>query len=92
MTADVIHDPSIDCTCEPGGPASCEYRWLADAVIAHLNPRDGDEAEVALLIAAVSRVTAYVESLPCTCKPGPEDGPCGRCAALGQWEGEPVGR
>ena len=38
------------------------------------------------------RLTAYVQSLPCTCAPGPYDGPCGRCAALGQWEGEPVGR
>ena len=83
MTADVIHDPETDC---------CDYRLLADAVIARLNPRDGDEAEVSLLVAAVARVTAYVTSLPCTCKPGPEDGPCGRCAALGQWEREPVGR
>jgi hypothetical protein len=65
------------------------YRLLADAVIARLNPRDGDEAEVSLLIAAVARIAAYVQSLPCTCKPGPYDGPCGRCAALGQWNGEP---
>jgi len=92
MTADVIHDPATDwCACEPNGDEVCDYRLLADAVIARLNPRDGDEAEVALLIAAVARITAYVKSLPCTCKPGAENGPCGRCAALGQWEGEPVG-
>jgi hypothetical protein len=88
--ADVIHDPETDwCACEPEGDERCDYRLLADTVIARLNPRDGDEAEVSLLIAAVARIIAYVKSLPCTCKPGPEDGPCGRCAALGQWHGLP---
>jgi hypothetical protein len=87
---DVIHDPQTDwCACEPEGYWRCDYRLLADSVIDKLNPRDGDEAEVALCIAAVDRIAAYVTSLPCTCKPGPEDGPCGRCAALGQWDGEP---
>ena len=37
-------------------------------MIERLNPRDGDEAEVALCIAAVACITAYVTSLPCTCK------------------------
>ena len=77
---DVIHDPETDwCACTPEGDERCDYRLLADAVIARLNPRDGDEAEVALLIAAVGRITAYVESLPCNA-----GSPCGRCAALGR--------
>ena len=93
MTADVIHDPKTDwCACEPHGDEVCDYRLLADAVIDELNPRDGDEAEVHLCTDAVRNIAAYVRSLPCTCKPGPEDGPCGRCAALGQWCGERVGR
>ena len=54
MTADVIHDPATDwCACTPEGDERCDYRLLADAVIAKLNPRDGDEAEVALCITAV---------------------------------------
>ena len=85
MDTDVIHDPSADCTCESGDDDICEYRMLADAVIEKLDPRDGDEAEVALCIAAVERVAAYVQSLPCTCA----DEPCGRCAAIGQWMGRP---
>ena len=67
MTADVVHDPVTDwCACTPEGDERCDYRMLADAVIARLNPRDGDEAEVALLIAAVARITAYVKSPPIT--------------------------
>jgi hypothetical protein len=62
---------------------------LADAVIARLNPRDGDEAEVSLLIAAIARITAYVQSIPCICELSPDGEPCGRCAALNQWNGEP---
>ena len=89
---DVIHNPAADCACEPGGPETCEYRMLADEVIKELNPRDGDEAEVALLMAAVGRTATYVRSLPCTCDPGTDDDPCGRGAALGQWHGVPVGR
>jgi hypothetical protein len=88
--ADVIHDPRTDaCACEPLGDVVCDYRLLADGVIEHLNPRDGDEAEVYLLREAVEQVAGYVESLPCTCKPGYDDEPCGRCAAIGQWHGKP---
>ena len=90
MTADVIHDPATDwCACTPEGDERCDYRLLADAVIARLNPRDGDEAEVALLIAAIARITAYVKSIPCICELSRDGEPCGRCAALGQWRGEP---
>jgi hypothetical protein len=54
--ADVIHDPRTDwCACPPEGADRCDYRLLADAVIAHLDVRDGDEAEVALCIEAVER-------------------------------------
>jgi hypothetical protein len=89
----VTHDPETDwCACTPEGGERCDYRLLADAVIARLNPRDGDEAEVSLCIQAVERVAAYVTSLPCTCKSGPYDGPCDRCAVLGQWHKEGVSR
>ena len=86
---DVTHDPQTDwCACEPEGYWRCDYRLLADAVVAKLNPGDGDEAEVSLCIQAVERVAAYAASLPCTCTPGYDDGPCGRCAALGQRHGQ----
>ena len=91
--ADVIHHPETDaCACEPLGDVVCDYRLLADGVIEHLNPSDGDEAEVYLCRQAVERAAAFIESLPCTCKPGFDDDPCGRCAALGQRHGEPVQR
>jgi hypothetical protein len=86
---DVIHDPKTDwCACEPGSLDRCDYRLLADAVEDALNVRDGDEAEVSLCIDAVENVAAYVRSLPCTCAPGYDEEPCGRCAAIGQWHGE----
>jgi hypothetical protein len=87
--SDVIHDPETDwCACEPNGANRCDYRMLADTVIEKLNPRDGDEAEVALCIAAVERIAAYVKSVPCICELSRDGEPCGRCAALGQWHGE----
>jgi hypothetical protein len=56
---DVTHDPQTDwCACEPEGADRCGYRLLADAVIAHLDVRDGDEAEVALCIDAVERAAS----------------------------------
>jgi hypothetical protein len=80
---DVTHSPATDwCACEPEGDERCGYRFLADAVIGKLNPVDGDEAEVALCIAAVERIAAYVESLPCTCVPALHS--CRRCQALGR--------
>ena len=91
--ADVIHDPETDaCACEPLGDVVCDYRLLADAVIEHLNPGDDDAAEVAICIDAIASIAAYVESLPCTCEPGYDNEPCGRCAARGQWHGKPVQR
>src|SRR6266568_3531632 len=61
---DVIHDPVRDwCACEPEGDVRCGYRILADAVIAKLAPRDGDEAEVALLITAVYQAADRVAGL-----------------------------
>lgn len=60
---DVTHDPATDwCACEPEGPDRCDYRLLADAVIASLDVRDGDEAEVALCIEAVERAAALPAS------------------------------
>lgn len=87
--SDIIHDPRTDwCACDPGGMDRCDYRMLADAVIGELNPRDGDEAEVALCIAAVERAAEFIRSQTCACQPGDETGPCDRCAALGQWHGK----
>jgi hypothetical protein len=86
---DVIHDPKTDCcACPPGGVYRCDYRLLADAVEEHLNPPDGDEAEVSLCMNAVEQIADFVRSLPCTCAPGYDDEPCGRCRALGQWHAE----
>ena len=94
MSADVVHDPATDwCACTPEGDERCDYRLLADAVIARLNPRDGDEAEVSLLIAAIGIIADFAESLPCDCMPDIYDRPpCDRCRALGQRNGEPVDR
>ncbi len=61
--ADVAHYPNEDCTCESNSDERCEYRMLADAVIAKLDPHDGDEAEVSLCIDAVSNVVARVADL-----------------------------
>lgn len=61
---DVIHDPVTDwCACEPEGDDRCDYRLLADAVIASLDVRDGDEAEVALCIEAVERAATALPSV-----------------------------
>lgn len=49
------------------------------------NPSDDDAAQSAILERAVLAAASYIASLPCTCAPGDEDGPCGRCSALGRW-------
>lgn len=61
--ADVAHYPGEDCTCEPGSDERCEYRMLADTVIANLEVRDGDEAEVALLTRAVEEAATRLSEL-----------------------------
>jgi hypothetical protein len=84
--ADIIHDPKTDwCACEPGGDDRCSYRLLADAVDEHLNPKDADEAEEAIVIGAVERAAAYIRSQPCTCTEQmiADWEPCPRCEALG---------
>lgn len=56
---DVIHDPQGGgCAREPRDAGGCGYRQLADAVIAHLDVRDGAETEVALCIEAVERAAS----------------------------------
>jgi hypothetical protein len=88
---DVIHDPRTDwCACEPGGTDLCAYRMLADTVVERLNPRDGDEAEVSLCMAAVENAAAFIEAQPCYCLADYPDIPCPRCRVLGQWRGKPV--
>lgn len=52
------------------------------------NPRDDDVAVNSILIDAVLGAAAYIASLPCTCAPGDDDGPCDRCSALGRWHDE----
>jgi hypothetical protein len=64
-----------------------DYELLRDVIIDHLNPRDDDVAEVAIMISAVERVASYVAGLPCYCTPEAadfDDDPCGRCEALGR--------
>jgi hypothetical protein len=91
------HDPDELCTCEPGDlrhEGICEYRMLADTVGNLLNPPDADEAEVSILMTAVERAKAYIESQPCICTPeGIEDQmPCPRCAAIGRLGNEVLAR
>lgn len=88
--ARLAHDPAGDCTCEPGGPARCEYRRLADTVDAAFSPPDQDAAEVAIHIEAVKRAAAYIASQPCACTPAAitDQMPCPRCAALGRLNDE----
>lgn len=64
-----------------------EYQELGDEIRDRFNPADGDEAYVALLIKAVQRAAAFIESIPCSCDADALDGsvdPCNRCAALGR--------
>jgi hypothetical protein len=93
------HTPDDHCTCEPdptGAAADrCEYRLLADGIIAQLNPPDGEDAEVSICLAAVESIAGYVRSLPCICPPGAADydeDPCGRCQVLGMAAGKAVDR
>jgi hypothetical protein len=88
----IVHDPRADwCACTPLADARCDYRMLADAVEGELNPPDGDGAEVDICITAVVRIAEFVRGLPCTCTPGDDGEPCGRCDALGQRRGLPTG-
>jgi hypothetical protein len=51
-----VHSFLDNCDCQPYSSDRCEYRMLADAVIASLPTRDGDEAEVSLCIESVERI------------------------------------
>lgn len=90
---DVIHNPDTDwCACEPGGESRCGYRLLADEVIDLFNPRDGEEAEVSILMDHLGIIHKYLMSLPCVCTPDVMDTdvwaePCERCQALGMRAG-----
>ena len=57
------------------------HRMLADTVIGKRNPRDGDVAEVSLLISAVERDPASIDRRPCEC-PELSGETCGRSRAL----------
>ena len=93
MTADVIHDPESDwCACEPFSAARCDFRLLADTIIQQFNPPDGDDAEVAICMTAIGRAAEFVRSLKCECPRRSGAEPCGRCAVLGQYQGERVER
>ena len=95
----MTHDPNDNCNCPgevaAGNPAIdiCEYRMVADLVIRESNPPDQDMAEVAIVMEAIERLTAFVRAQSCTCPPtaGPpdfNDEPCQRCLALGRVRGE----
>jgi hypothetical protein len=90
---DATHDPRTDwCACEPNSMDRCDYRMLADAVIEHLNPPDGDEAEVAICISAIQDIAGFAASLICSCARIEDGGRCPRCAVLGQHQGKRVDR
>lgn len=64
-----------------------KYQLLVEHIIDKLNPRDGDEAEVALCMEAIDKVVAFVEPHRCVCAlDAPETGEhiCPRCDALGR--------
>lgn len=61
-----IHDPNVNCDCEPNSAyprARCEYRTLADAVIDNLPVADGDASELALLVDAVDAIGGALRAL-----------------------------
>ena len=68
------------------------YRILADVITRRLNTLDDKENEAGVCAEAVNGIADYVEALPCTCEPGYDGEPCGRCRNLGQWHGKPMGR
>jgi hypothetical protein len=91
------HDPDENCTCHPDDlmhEGICEYRMLADKVGAALNPPDGDEAEVSLLMTAVEQAQEYIAAQPCTCtlEMVADWDACPRCRALGRRDDKPVQR
>lgn len=71
------------------------YRYLADHIVAQLNPPETDEAEEAILAKAVTLCQEYIDGQPCTCPPGADTmdaDPCLRCAAIGRECDRPVER
>ncbi len=51
------------------------------------NPRDGEEAEEAILSDHLEMVATFVADKACTCWGRKDGDPCRRCAALGQAAG-----
>lgn len=59
------------------------YRFLADKVIELFNPRDGEEAEEAILADHLEMVAEWIEKHLCRCQA--PDSVCGRCETLGRY-------
>jgi hypothetical protein len=73
----------------PGKEATDEYEYIRDAVIEHLNPRDGDDGEAFLMVEAIKYAAETLVAIPCSCPPDAgepewESSPCARCQALGR--------
>ena len=73
----------------PGKEATDEYEHIRDAVIEHLNPRDGDDGEAFLMVEAIKYAAETLVAIPCSCpsdagEPEWESLPCARCQALGR--------
>lgn len=74
-----------------------DYEAIRDAVIDALNPRDGDDGEVFIMVEAIKGAAAFIESVPCTCPPDAgdpewESDPCARCQALGRARDQVIDR
>jgi hypothetical protein len=71
-----------------------DYEPLRDAIVAALNPRDDDAAEVAILIRAVEDARDFIAGRPCLCTPDDikDYRPCDRCQTIGRLGDRPMDR
>ena len=70
----------------PDYDAARDYEALRDHVIKVLNPPDGDDGEVFIMMTAIDGAVRFIEQQMCHCTPARvEDyNPCPRCAVLGR--------
>jgi hypothetical protein len=63
-----------------------DYEHLRDFIIDELNPRDGDDGEVAILEEAITVAVRFIERQPCGCTPEriENEDACHRCTVLGR--------
>ena len=82
-------------TCyQPDAEGLDAAAYFAAAIDHAFNPRDGDEAQEFLLVNALLNAARWIEAQPCGCDPVDpwQDGPCGRCDALGRINNHPIER